>query len=595
MLGIDANSLFARAEIDYAAGRFEEARQRLQRVEEMAPRHPAVLQLLALVEKKRGDGQASRAAFLRAVEVAPADPQIRTNFGNLLSGLGDVKGALKQYELALTAVPKFGDALYNRAVLLQQIGRTEDAVADLKQLQAARPNDAKVHSALGAALFKMERVDDAAEAFDRALTIEPQRRVALHGRARVAMERGEPHASQLYLQALQQRPGDLDLVLGLAEAMEAEGKAEGLAILKEVVQRNPDWIAGHEVLARMRAEAAEGEGFADHYQPALSKYPLNEDLHWSYWQTLARAERYTEALEAVQRAKSLIGESHELIVQEAIFTGEAGDPKAALALLDALPEQAGGTDQLFVRGRMLLKAGEPSAAARALERLVEIDRASINGWAHLDLCWRLTGDERHEWLSKQQGLSGTRQIELSDRELSALAELLRNLHRTRAHPIGQSLRGGTQTRGRLFYRQEPEIGQLRDSIMEAVRAHVRDMPPYDDRHPLLRHRNSEMAIEGSWSVRLLSQGFHVSHIHPEGILSSACYISLPDSLGADDTKAGWLEIGRPPPDIGAGLEPLAQIAPKPGGLTLFPSFMFHGTRPFGSGERLTVAFDVVAR
>jgi len=27
---------------------------------------------------------------------------------------------------------------------------------------------------------------------------------------------------------------------------------------------------------------------------------------------------------------------------------------------------------------------------------------------------------------------------------------------------------------------------------------------------------------------------------------------------------------------------------------LFPSFMFHGTRPFAGGERLTVAFDLVA-
>lgn len=28
-------------------------------------------------------------------------------------------------------------------------------------------------------------------------------------------------------------------------------------------------------------------------------------------------------------------------------------------------------------------------------------------------------------------------------------------------------------------------------------------------------------------------------------------------------------------------------------LVLFPSYMFHGTRPFGKGERLTVAFDVI--
>jgi outer membrane receptor protein involved in Fe transport len=41
------------------------------------------------------------------------------------------------------------------------------------------------------------------------------------------------------------------------------------------------------------------------------------------------------------------------------------------------------------------------------------------------------------------------------------------------------------------------------------------------------------------------------------------------------------------------LPPLATFEPKPGRLVLFPSFLFHGTRPFKGGERLTVAFDLV--
>ena len=39
-------------------------------------------------------------------------------------------------------------------------------------------------------------------------------------------------------------------------------------------------------------------------------------------------------------------------------------------------------------------------------------------------------------------------------------------------------------------------------------------------------------------------------------------------------------------------EPLHLIAPRPGRLVLFPSFLHHGTRAFAAGERLTVAFDV---
>jgi hypothetical protein len=102
-----------------------------------------------------------------------------------------------------------------------------------------------------------------------------------------------------------------------------------------------------------------------------------------------------------------------------------------------------------------------------------------------------------------------------------------------------------------------------------------------------------MAFGPSWSVRLTEGGFHAAHFHPGGILSSACYISLPDSFASGEEKAGWLELGRPPAELGLDLPPLATFEPKPGRLVLFPSFLFHGTRPFRGGERLTVAFDLV--
>jgi hypothetical protein len=103
-----------------------------------------------------------------------------------------------------------------------------------------------------------------------------------------------------------------------------------------------------------------------------------------------------------------------------------------------------------------------------------------------------------------------------------------------------------------------------------------------------------MAFGPSWSVRLAGGGFHAAHFHPGGILSSACYISLPDDLPGSPEKSGWLEIGRPPPELGLDLPPLATFEPKAGHLVLFPSYLFHGTRPFAGGERLTVAFDLVA-
>jgi hypothetical protein len=76
-------------------------------------------------------------------------------------------------------------------------------------------------------------------------------------------------------------------------------------------------------------------------------------------------------------------------------------------------------------------------------------------------------------------------------------------------------------------------------------------------------------------------------------LSSAFYVALPDSLAREGSgdAAGWLSLGEAR-DLVPALPPLALIEPRPGRLVLFPSVMWHGTRPFPEGERLTVALDI---
>jgi hypothetical protein len=207
------------------------------------------------------------------------------------------------------------------------------------------------------------------------------------------------------------------------------------------------------------------------------------------------------------------------------------------------------------------------------------------------MAWRLLGDDRHQWLSGQPGLVATQEIEYAG-NWDQLADVLRGLHHARSHPIGQSVRGGTQTRGRLFGRPEPAIQALEAAIRAAVQRHVEGLPATDPGHPLLRDAGKKPVFSGSWSVRLTAGGFHVAHIHPDGRLSSACYILLPDGIDAAD-RPGWLEIGGPPAELGLDLKPLHVIRPQPGRLALFPSTLFHGTRPFPAGERMTVAFDVV--
>jgi hypothetical protein len=204
----------------------------------------------------------------------------------------------------------------------------------------------------------------------------------------------------------------------------------------------------------------------------------------------------------------------------------------------------------------------------------------------------MTGDPRHGWLEGDPRLVGVYDIGLSPAELAALADHLRQLHFATAAPLDQSVRCGTQTDGNLLLRAEAPIRDLRQRLLAIVERHVAQLPPPQPGHPTLPTVRTPMRIAGSWSVRLTDAGFHTDHVHPQGWFSSALYLALPETLGGGGADhAGWLSLGEAR-DLVPGLSPQRLIEPQPGRLVLFPSTMWHGTRPFPAGERLTAAFDI---
>ncbi len=585
----DVNSRFARAEQAFLAGRLDEARADLIQVRRLAGPHPAVLHLLAMVERRRGDPAAARAAFEAALKLAPRDAQILGNYANFLAERGESDAALAAYGSALAAAPAHHDARYNRALLLQKIGRADEALSDLDAVTAARPGSAKAQSARGNVLLDLGRPREAACAYDRALAADPNRATAAAGRARAAMERGETGASTYWRRALALRPDDLELVVSLAESLELDGDPEGLGLLAAAVARDPDWPKGQATLARMRWEAGEGRAFTRDMEQALERSPANRDLWVALAETLGAADLHHEAADAAARGRAALGDDPELMLLEAMNASEAGETERADRLFPLIPSALPGHATIEARHR--IRIGELGAAAALCAEALAASPWDIVAWALTGLIWRLEGDDRAEWLLAQPGLVDARALPLDAPEIAATAEVLRGLHTTQAHPIGQSLRGGTQTRGTLFERDEPEIAALGEAIRAAVGDYWDRLPSGDPRHPLLRLRDARPRLSGSWSVRLTDGGFHVAHYHPEGALSSACYFVVPE---AKAPMEGWLELGGPPGGLDVPIEPLVRIEPAPGRMALFPSYLFHGTRPFSTGERLTVAFDVVA-
>ncbi|MBC7986155.1 MAG: hypothetical protein H7X93_05715 [Sphingomonadaceae bacterium] len=434
-------------------------------------------------------------------------------------------------------------------------------------------------------------LDLAEAALERALALMPGEPKALRARAQLAFDRGRV-SSHLFAEARAAASGDRELCLSEAAALQQEGRAEAAEnLLEELVRADPASQPGHYMLAHIRWQGGGGAEFARSYRDALRQRPGDAAL----WTSLATI---TQRALGEQRALAVIADARAAAGDNAVFDNAEANIFCELGELDrARPffERSGRADDVgleLATIRFLLRDGGFEEAARRGLALVE--RGSGNhAWPYVSAAWRKSGDPRWGWLEGDRDFAQMFDLAALAPELPALAERLRALHRWKVHPFEQSLRGGTQTDNILFSRAEPEIRALVGHIREEVRAYIDGLPPPEPGHPVLDRSREGFRFTGSWSVRLTGAGFHVSHIHSHGWISSALYVSLPDAIGdGERSRDGWLVLGEPDPALGLELPPLRYVRPEPARLVLFPSIMWHGTRPFAAGERLTVAFDV---
>ncbi|MBA3511926.1 putative 2OG-Fe(II) oxygenase [Sphingomonas sp.] len=481
------------------------------------------------------------------------------------------------------------EQVVNDTIAALKTPRSAAMLPDIERALRQAPKDARLWHLKGLIHRSQDRRELAIPALQRAAELAPNVPLIAHGLARTLSEAGLPSVDA-YARALQLSPGNTTLLAGLVSALIAERRiADAIAGLERGLERSPQWTEGHELLSNLRWLEGERDGFARSFDEALQLHPGDLALRRQQIVTLLHAELYDDVLSRIAEGRRTLGDNILFDVNEAIVWSETGDPERAGSLFERVKDVADGSAQIR-RVRHLLRYGRPRDAVAVMEPWLKSAEA-FGFWPYAATAWRMTGDPRSEWLEGDERFVGI--YDIADRlpPLDRLADTLRALHTTKGQPLVQSVRGGTQTDGHLFQLIDPTIVALREAIRETVREHVARLPARDPGHPLLASPREPVAFSGAWSVRLQAGGFHSNHVHPMGWISSALYIVLPPDLG--EGEAGWLALGEPrTSSFPIDLPPTRLIEPKPGRLALFPSWMWHGTRPFGAGERLTVAFDV---
>ena len=103
-------------------------------------------------------------------------------------------------------------------------------------------------------------------------------------------------------------------------------------------------------------------------------------------------------------------------------------------------------------------------------------------------------------------------------------------------------------------------------------------------------------LDSLWVNLLRGLGHHSGHIHPHSIVSGTLYVEVPKGSGAirfeDPRLPMMMAAPARSPDAPEELRPFVTIAPRPGLLLLWESWLRHEVLPgTGRGERLSISFN----
>jgi Flp pilus assembly protein TadD len=212
--------------IDAAAGarRQNEARDALQTLAQREPDNAMVRVELSRLVAATGDLQGALAIAGDALHLAPQDPRVAEQAASVLADAGDADRLAPLAEALAQRFPERPDGNYYRATALYLHGKTEDAIAVLRQVVDAHPDHARAQNLLGAACATAGRSDCARAAFEAAMRANPRDPSTYVNLGMFRLQSGDAGgALDAFGQALALDPQSAPARTGLAQARSALG------------------------------------------------------------------------------------------------------------------------------------------------------------------------------------------------------------------------------------------------------------------------------------------------------------------------------------------------------------------------------------
>jgi len=311
---------------------------------------------------------------------------------------GRLAEAKALYTRILAQQPRHADALHFMGLLACQIGQREAGITLMRESIATHPSPIYYNN-LGNALRETGALDEAVDAYRRAVELKADYVEAHNNLGNALRERGEPAAALTSCaRAIELRPGyaeaynnlgnalkdlgELDAAIaaygkaieakrGFAEAhlnlgiaMQAKGHGEAaLECLRESVRLAPELAVAHDKLASISMHRGDIDGAIDEYRRVAELTPDSAHAYNTLGNALNGAGRVPEAVPCYERAIALDPQFADAYHNLANALRRLGAPERALGYARRAIELRADTPSFHNNlGTILADLGEPEGA-----------------------------------------------------------------------------------------------------------------------------------------------------------------------------------------------------------------------------------------
>lgn len=206
----------------FKAGRYGVARREYERVLTADRSRTEAHKGLAAVLDRMGDTEGSIAHYRVAVRLEPRDPVSHFNLASLYSRLGSYELAREHFREVLRLDPGDSEAAANLALMLERTDNLRAALELYERLAVDRPGDASLQMRHGGALLRAGRHDDAAVAFGRVVSLQPEQLRAYQAQATaLLLGNRNAEAKEQLEKGVTRLPGEIELSHSLARLLAA--------------------------------------------------------------------------------------------------------------------------------------------------------------------------------------------------------------------------------------------------------------------------------------------------------------------------------------------------------------------------------------